>query len=76
MQILISESMKNLAVAKNDLRFQQLQRLKYEQSLQRIIEVREMALKYDDTDYLSHIEQLSKNHLKLTEWKLEPLENP
>ncbi len=33
MQILISESMDNLAVAKNDLRFQQLQRLKYEQSL-------------------------------------------
>jgi hypothetical protein len=35
-----------------------------------------MAVKYDDTDYLSHIEQLSKNHLKKTEWKLEPLENP
>ena len=35
-----------------------------------------MAVKYEDTDYLSHIEQLSKSHLKKTEWKLAPLENP
>jgi hypothetical protein len=50
--------------------------MNYERTLSKIEEIRDQAKDHVDTDYINHVDELAKNHLKKTEWKLEPLENP
>lgn len=73
MQLLITESLDHLAAAKNDHAFALRQKENYNTLITKIEKVRDGASEHQDTDFTDQYAELERNHLKTSEWKLEPL---
>ena len=76
MQLLITQSLDHLTAAKDDHAFALRQKENYNTLIAKIETLRDQASEFQDTDFEDQYAELERNHLKTSEWKLEPLVQP